>query len=390
MVSLITLFWVFVVLAIYPYVIYPILILFASILFPKRTFTRKIEPSVSIVIAAWNEEASIRDRIENALALDYPPDRLEVIIASDGSTDRTNEIVREMAKDDPRIRLLELPHGGQSAAINAGVAAANGEIVVRTDANTRFSPDVLRKMVKYFADPNVQCVVGKVTMVPLEDAPYNMTEGLYWRFEARLRALEALAGIAFVGSGPCMAVRRRNYPRLEEDVAEDLSATMQIISSGGRIVQVSNLGVYDYMDGCTAGQMRSRSRRVTVALSAIWNNRGILNPFRYPQYCFSVLSHKVLRWLTGVWLLGALVTNALLMAQYDILLYDALFGMQAAFYVFAVLGLLVSRTRVAKIPIFAVPMSICVVSAAFIKGIAVFLYGDRRASWEPASSAGAK
>ncbi|MGD9497874.1 MAG: glycosyltransferase [Armatimonadota bacterium] len=390
MTAVIVLFWVFVALAVYPYLIYPTLILFASILFPRRTRTGPMQPSVSIVIAARNEEANIRERVQNAVAMDYPRDRLEVIIASDGSTDRTNAIVQEMSAQDGRVRLLELPHGGQSAAINAAVAAATGDIVVRTDANTRFSPDVLRKMIMYFADPEVQCVVGKITMVPLEDAPYNMTEGLYWRFEARLRALEALVGVAFVGSGPCMAVRRKSYPQLKNDEGEDLSATLQIISGGGRIVQVSDLGAYDYMDGRTAGQVRCRSRRVTTALRAIWNNRAILNPFRYPQYCFSVLSHKVLRWLTGVWLLGAAVTNAVLMIHTQALLYDALFYLQAAFYLVALAGLLLSHTEVAKVPVFAIPMSILVVSAAFIKGVAAFLLGSRLTRWEPAGSAQGK
>jgi len=382
---LIVLFWVFLGLAAHPYVTYPVIILFWSILRPKKVTSRPIFPRVSIVIAAYNEAASIAARIDNALAMDYPEDRLQVVIASDGSTDGTNEIVREYARKHAQVSLIELDHEGHAATINGGVQAATGEIIIRTDAATRFSSDVVRKMVSYFADPNVHCVVGRITMLPLEEAPYNVSESIYWRFESRLRALEALAGIAFVGSGPCMAVRRKHYPTLRADAAEDLTATMKIIRVGGRIIQISDLDAYDYMDGHAEGQMRSRSRRVAMALSSIWENRAMMNPFRYPGYSFCILSHKVIRWMLGVWLIGMLVTSGVLGLQAEIPLYAYAFYAQAGFYALAGLGALVARTRMAKVPLLSVPMSVCLVSAAFIKGIAVFMT-TTTSDWTPAGS----
>jgi len=383
---LVVLFWLFFALVIHPYVTYPILMLFWSILWPRPVQSKRICPCVTLVVAVFNEEDTIAERIENALSLDYPQDRLEIIIASDGSTDRTNEIVAEFAARDDRVHFLDLPRAGKCAAINAAVEQADTEIVAMSDAAAHFSSDVLMKMVGYFADPTVHCVVGKVTMLPLEDGPYNALEAIYWRYESRLRQLEALAGIAFVAGGQCMAVRKQCCPQLSLNAADDLSATMGIIKNRGRIVEVSNLGVYDYMDGRTHKQMRSRSRRVALALTSIWHNRAILNPFRHPDYGFCIFSHKIVRWLLGFWLLGMLVTSGILGAMVWVPLYWILFLVQLGFYLLAVLGMLLGRSRMAKIPIVSLPMAICVVSTAFLRGLVGFLWGEQRARWQPAKA----
>jgi len=385
---LIVLFWALLALAIHPYVTYPVVILFWSILRPKRVIRGAITPRVSVVVAVYNEEGSVAERIENVLAMDYPSDKLEVIIASDGSEDRTNEIVAEYAARDNRVKLLALEHNGQASTINSAVRLALGEIIIRTDAATRFSADVVRKMVSCFADESVDCVVGRITMLPLEEAPYNVSESLYWRFETRLRDLEALAGIAFVGGGPCMAIRSDYYPSLQGDAAEDLTTTMKIIEAGGRIIQISDLDAYDYMDGATKGQMSSRTRRVTLALNSIWHNRAMLNPFRYPGYAFSIMSHKIIRWMLGFWLVGMLIASSFLGFAHGFLFFQCAVYVQAGFYGLALLGALVTRTRIAKVPLFSIPMSVCVVSAAFLKGIATFVLGRNLSGWMPAGSSG--
>ncbi len=385
---LIVAFWVLLGLAIHPYVTYPVIILFWSILRPKRVIRATITPRVSVVIAVYNEENSVAKRIENVLAMDYPADKLEVIIASDGSVDRTNEIVAEYAARDSRVKLLELDRAGQSSTINSAVREASGEIIIRTDAATRFSPDVVKKLVSCFADENVQCVVGRITMLPLEEAPYNVSESLYWRFETRLRDLEALAGIAFVGSGPCMAIRSDYYPSLRGDAVEDLTTTLKIIEAGGRIMQISDLDAYDYMDGPTSGQVRARTRRVTMALNSIWQSRAMLNPFRYPGYAFSIMSHKIIRWMLGFWLIGMLITSSFLGFGQDLPFFLYAFYVQSGFYALAILGALVARTRMAKVPVLSIPMSVCVISAAFLKGIADFMFGRNSSGWIPAGSSG--
>ncbi|MGI5817787.1 MAG: glycosyltransferase [Armatimonadota bacterium] len=386
----IVLFWVFFALALYPFVIYPALLglLALGARRPKRD--ESYTPKVSVVVAAWNEEALISRRLDNLLASDYPEDRLEIIIASDGSTDRTNEIVAEYAERDGRVRLLALEHHGKTPTVNAGVAAATGDVVISSDAGTAFAEDTIRKLAAPFADEAVDCVVGELNMVPVEDAPYNRGEGAYWRFEAWLRYLESRAGVGFQGCGPCMAIRREEYPTLPGEGSDDLSAPLQIAHAGGRVIQLMDVGVTDYMDGGTGNQMQSRCRRVVRALRSISYSAGALNPFRCPRTAFAIISHKILRWLTGIWMLGMLVTSAWLWWREDILLYDALFYAQAAFYLLALMGYLLSNTRLAKNPVLSVPLAICIVALAFLGGIIEFLRGRSYATWQPTASGAAE
>ncbi len=385
--SIVILFWVFFGLAIYPFAIYPLLLRIASLGGSKPRRDAAHTPSISVVVAAWNEEDLVARRIENLLASDYPEDLLEIIIASDGSTDRTNEIVAAYAARDDRVGLLALEHHGKTPTVNAGVAAATGDIIISSDAGTMFNEDTIRKLASYFADDSVDCVVGELNMVPIEDAPFNRGERLYWQFEAMLRYLEARAGMGFQGCGPCMAIRRENYPELPSDGSDDLSAPLQIAHRGGRVIQVMDIGVTDFMDGATDNQLQSRRRRVVRALRTISHSRGILNPFRHPRTALAVFSHKILRWLVGLWMLGMFVTSAWLWWHEDILLYDVAFYGQAVFYVLALLGYLLSKTRAAKIPLLSVPLAVCVVALAFLGGIIEFLRGRSYATWQPTASA---
>lgn len=380
---LIVLFWVFVTLTLYPFFIYPGLLWLYAILFGKKPITGETSLSVSIIIPCWNEEDLIERRLDNLNEQDYPAELIEIVVASDGSSDSTNEIVRRRAEDDPRIRLLDLQRGGQTAALNAGVEASSGEIVLITDAGTVFAPDTLSKLMSYFADGSVDCVVGAWSVVPLKDAPYNRGERAYRGFEDRLRSLEARAGIAFHGQGACTGFRREAYPKLPPDIAADLGAGLAIAVDGGHLVEALDLGVEDYMDGATEDQLRSRRRRVVRGMAAIRYNGRSMNPFHRPGLAFAVWSHKILRWLTGIWMLGAFVTNALLWGMYDIPLYDVLFYVQAAFYLAALIGYLADGTRLARIPIFGVPMSICVVVTAFSRGMAEVVAGTRENLWTP-------
>lgn len=380
---LIVLFWVFVGLTVYPFVIYPGLLWLYTRLFGRKPVTGETRLTVSIIIPCWNEEDLIERRLDNINEQDYPAELVEVVVASDGSADATNEIVRRRAEEDPRIKLLDLQRGGQTAALNAGVEAATGEIVLITDAGTVFATDTLSKLMSYFADDSVDCTVGAWTVVPLEEAPHNRGEKAYRGFEDRLRSLEALAGIAFHGQGACTGFRREVYPKLPPDIAADLGAGLSIAVRGGKIVEALDLGVRDYMDGATEDQLRSRRRRVVRGMAAIRYNGKAMNPLHRPGLAFAVWSHKILRWMTGFWMLGALITNALLWGLYDMPLYEGLFYAQVAFYVLALIGFIADGTRVARFPLFALPMSICVVAIAFSRGFLEVLAGTRENLWTP-------
>ncbi len=384
---LIVLFWVFVALTLYPFAIYPSLLWLYTSIAGSPPVTGDVSLMVSIIIPCWNEEDFVEQRIENLNEQDYPAELIEIIIASDGSSDGTNEIVRDLAEDDPRIRLLELQRGGQTAALDAGVEAAGGDVIVITDAGTTFAPDTISKLMRHFADKSVDCVVGAWTVLPVApNAPYSRGERVYRKFEDRLRSLEARAGVAFHGQGACTGFRRGVYPRLPPDIAADLGAGLSIAVEGGHIVEALDLGVKDYMDGKTSQQLRARRRRVVRGMAAIRHYGRAMNPLHRPGLAFAVWSHKILRWLTGVWMLGAFITSALVWGFYNIPLYEVLFYLQAAFYLAAFIGYLGDGTRVSRIPIFGIPMSICVVTFAFTRGMIQVITGTREELWTPAGA----
>ncbi len=383
---LFVLFWVFAGLTLYPFFIYPGLLWLYTRLFAKRPARGETTLRVSIIIPCWNEGGCIEGRLANVGEQDYPADLIEIIVASDGSSDETNEIVMRLAQDDPRIKLLDLQRGGQTAALDAGIEAATGDVVVITDAGTVFDPDTISKLMSYFVDESVDCVVGAWTVVASGDAPYGRGERAYRNFEDRLRSLEALAGIAFHGQGACTGFRRGVYPKLPSNIAADLGAGLSIAVAGGHIVEALNLGVKDFMDGDTSNQLRSRRRRVVRGMAAIRHYGRAMNPFHRPGLAFAVWSHKVLRWLTGVWMLGAFATSLAIYLTHDMLLYDVLFYAQAAFYLTALIGYAGDGTRVSRCPLFGIPMSICVVVFAFTRGMVEVIMGVREDFWTPANA----
>ena len=380
------LFWIFVGLTLYPFFIYPGLLWLYTRLFAKRPMRGETTLRVSIIIPCWNEDGFIEGRIANVNEQDYPAELIEIVIASDGSTDETNAIVGRLAQADPRIKLLDLQRGGQTAALDAGFEASTGDVIVITDAGTVFEPDTISKLMSYFVDESVDCAVGAWTVVASAEAPYSRGERAYRNFEDRLRSLEALAGIAFHGQGACTGFRRGVYPKLPPDIAADLGAGLSIAVENGHIVEALDLGVKDFMDGDTSDQLRSRRRRVVRGMAAICHYGRSMNPFHRPGLAFAVWSHKILRWLTGVWMLGAFATGLAIYLTSDMPLYQWLFYAQAALYLCALIGYAGDGTRVSKFPLFGIPMSVCVVVFAFTRGMVEVVMGTRENFWTPASA----
>ena len=380
MTTLIVLFWLFLALSLHPYLSYPALVWLGARLHPFRPRWAPITPKVSVLIPAYNEERLIAKRVANLLALDWPRAALEIIVASDGSDDRTNQIVLQLAEEHPQVRLLALERGGRCAAINQGVAAATGAVVMLSDAATHFDPDVLRQAIGYFADARVDCVVGTIRMLPADGSSLRLSEGAYWRFEGMLRGLESRAGLTFIGAGACTAIRRERFPRLDADASDDLTAVIRILLQGGRAIQLDTLGVYDYMDGDARGQIRARSRRVVRSLTTVAHNLRIINPCAHPRHAFAVISHKVLRWLSPWWALGMLITSGLL---YDLPLYRGLFAAQLLFYLLALIGLALQGRRSRAMKVISIPTAVLVMLVAFAIGSLRWALGERLQVHQP-------
>jgi cellulose synthase/poly-beta-1,6-N-acetylglucosamine synthase-like glycosyltransferase len=286
-------------------------------------------PTVSLVIPAYDEEEVIAGKVANALALDYPRERLQVIVASDGSTDATAERARAAGTD----LVLELPPGGKVAALNAAAAQATGEILAFSDANSTWAPDALRHLVAPFADPKVGYVCGQVRFL---DPGGNNLEGAYWRYEMAVREMESELGGITAGNGAIYAVRREAYIPLEPSGSHDLSFPFALAKRGLRSLYAPKARAEEKMVPTLEGEL-ARKRRMMVGLWDIVVGEGMLSPRGYPPlFAFEILSHRVLRYLSPLLHLVALVANAFLLD--DGWFYVLAFALQIALIAAALLG----------------------------------------------------
>jgi cellulose synthase/poly-beta-1,6-N-acetylglucosamine synthase-like glycosyltransferase len=286
-------------------------------------------PTVSLVIPAYDEEEVIAAKVANALALDYPRERLQVIVASDGSTDATVERARAAGAD----LVLELPPGGKVAALNAAAERATGEILAFSDANSAWAPDALQQLVAPFADPDIGYVCGQVRFL---DSGGNNLEGAYWRYEMTVREMESnLAGIT-AGNGAIYAVRREAYIPLAPTGSHDLSFPFAFAKRGLRSLYVPSARAEEKMVPTIEGEF-ARKRRMMVGLWDIVVGEGMLSPRGYPPlFAFQIASHRVLRYLSPLLHLVALVANAFLLD--DGWFYSLTFALQLALIAAALLG----------------------------------------------------
>jgi len=374
------LFWLSALVIVYVYLGYPLLLsLLNQIQHWKPEISPNFTPSVSLIIAAYNEAKVIARKIENSLSLDYPRQKLEIIVASDGSTDGTNEIVRGYAPQGVKLVALN-PNQGKSTAQNRGVAKATGEILFFTDANVMLRPGAIRKIVRNFADPQVGCVVGKVTYLNEGDTSVSEGEGLYWRYELFLRKKESEIGNFAMGSGPIMALRRELFQPLDPDVGEDFVLPMQTAIKGYRVVyEPEAISEEILFQNTPATMFRSKVRIITKDLRGLFLCRAILNPFKYPLYAWGLISHKLLRWLVPYFLITIFITNLLLLGKP---FYNFTLLLQVLFYTLALAGYLWQRNG--KPPrVLGIPFSFCLVNLAALVGVARFVMGKKAGRWKP-------
>lgn len=280
----------------YVYLGYPILIGLLARLRPRPIRQGKIEPSVTLLISAFNEAHVIGEKLTNALALDYPKDKLEILVISDASTDETDRIVNAYASRG--VTLLRMPdRGGKTLGLNAAMKVAKGEIVVFSDANIMYLPDTLRRLVQNFADPSVGCATGDSQYVDAPHSAAHAQENTYWGYERYIRSMESLVGSTVGGDGAIFAIRRELYQPLSAETINDLVIPLQIVSRGHRAVfEPTAIGLEP-----SAGDFRKEFRRKRRIVNRSWRGvmsvSGILSPAQVGLFAWQVWSHKVLRWL---------------------------------------------------------------------------------------------
>lgn len=334
-------------------------------------------PRVSVLIAAHDEAGCIRRKLENTLALDYPPDRLEVLVGSDGSTDGTDDIVREFA--DRGVVLSAAARQGKAGVLNRLAALATGDVFLFTDANTHVEPGALRQLVRPLADARVGGVCGQLRLVASGGAT---EEGAYWRFENLLKLYESRSGALMGANGGLYVLRREDWQPLPPDtIVDDFLATMRVVQRGRRLVYAPEAVAVEETAPSLEGEFR---RRVRIAAGNFQSLKELRSMLVQPSFAaFALWSHKVLRWSVPLWLVVAFAANAVLAYRY---FYGVLLAGQVALYLFAWLGryddMPEPLRRVARMARYFVEMN-----AALALGLVRFLRGRQGAVWQRTSRA---
>jgi cellulose synthase/poly-beta-1,6-N-acetylglucosamine synthase-like glycosyltransferase len=343
------LFWIATTFVLYVYLGYPLLLWCLQARFRSSRRQEPVEPSVSLLVAAYNEATVIAGKIRNSLAIDYPADKLELVVASDGSKDATAEIVRTFltSQAKPQVRLLDFEtNRGKMAALNEAIPQLHGEIVAFSDASSMLAPDSIRILVQHFADPRIGAASAVYRLLKKDQAKLGAQEDLYWKYETFLKIQEARLG-AFTGAhGSLYAIRRELYPfPSAATINDDFTIPMRILQRRYRVAYEPAAVAYE-----EAHEMEGFSRRVRIAAGNIEQLRelkGLLWPPR-PFVLFCLLSHKSGRLLVPLAMLAALAANIVLCRQAP---YQWLLLGQALFYGLAALGALVNlQPKLLRLP----------------------------------------
>jgi glycosyltransferase involved in cell wall biosynthesis len=358
----------------YPYAIYPVLLVAFNRLGGRRVHVPDVryEPAVTIIMPVHNEARRIGVKIENLLSLDYPRDKMQILVIGDGCTDDSLE--RALAAGQGLVTVVPLQgRGGKAAGLNAGLERANGEIIVFTDAGILLDRPSLRNLVGHFTDPDIGCVSGEDYIEGSE------TEGLYGKLELLLRREEARLHSIAGASGCFYGQRRELCEPFRSGMAPDFLSVLNTVRQGKRaLAEPLARGSMT----ATSSQRAEFTRKVRTFLrgiTALFGNVGLLNPFRHPAFSFILWSHKLMRWLAPLPMVGCLVAAYVLREQP---LYMGLFVLQIVLYLAAVAGMLwpalAARMTLVRLSAFFV-----LVNAAALKALALWLVGSRVEVWQP-------
>ncbi len=352
------------------------LVLWVVSLYYKRPHQRgAIQPAVSIIIAAHNEASTISSKILNCLELNYPPEKYEILVASDGSDDGTPDIVRSFAHRG--VRLIEIPdRSGKQYAQMLARDAATGEILVFTDAGVEFERESLQKIISNFADTSVGCVSSEDEIVRKKGW---MGEQLYVQFEMRMRRLESRIGSLVTASGSFFAARRSVCDTWHIDQTSDFFVVLNTVSLGMRaVVDPESVGRYGLVHSERA-ELQRKIRTIVNGLAVFFAHKELLNPLRYGFFSWQLISHKLFRWLTPFAMLLLFVSNLFLWTKG--LFYQAALVSQAAMYAAGLLALSIDRSSVWK------PIKLAgyflLGNAATVMAWFYFLSGEKFVSWQP-------
>jgi cellulose synthase/poly-beta-1,6-N-acetylglucosamine synthase-like glycosyltransferase len=374
-------FWVSIAFLFYAYGGFALLVGLVGLVQRRGVRKLPITPSVTLIIAAYNEEKIIAERLDNALAMDYPRDRLQILVASDGSTDGTDDIVASYASKG--VLLLSLPRRGKIRTLNAAVARATGKILVFSDANIMCRADTLRELVANFADASVGGVAGHTTYT-LDPASESSSYGerLYWRYDTWLKKLESQTGSIVSAHGGLYAIRRVLFrPVADGAVTDDFAISTSVIAHGYRLVFEPKALATEVAVPEAKREFRRRVRLMTRGLRGVFLRRRLLNPRKYGFYSVVLASHKLARRLVPVSL--AILGVVSIAAWSHGPLYQAAVLAQVCFYGMASVGYLLRRSRMGRLRLLYIPFYYCMANVACSVAWVHALRGRRIEVWQP-------
>lgn len=380
-------FWISLAVVFYTYLGYGLVLLLLikirRLVYGKRK-QEKFEffPSVTIIIAAYDEANIIEEKLRNTLSLHYPKDRIKYIVVTDGSSDDTPEKVMLF----PSVKLLHSPERkGKINAIHRAMMEVSTEITVFTDANTYLNNDAIINIARHYQNETVGAVSGekRVSVAKVSDATAG--EGFYWKYESLLKKWDSELCSVVGAAGELFSIRTSLYQPVPSDtILDDFMISLVIAAKGYKIVYEPQAYALEESSANTKEELKRKIRIAAGGIQSILRLRSLMNPFKHPVLSFQYISHRVLRWtVTPFFMILSLLLNILIVAIFKEVAYAGLLVLQALFYILSFLGWVMDRTEI-KIKVFFIPYYFCLMNYAVLKGIIRYFFGSQSASWDKA------
>lgn len=366
-------------LPVYVYIGYPILLLLIrSIYKQSHQIDESFFPNVTLIVSCFNESDVIRAKIMNSLEIDYPKEQLQLLFISDGSTDGTDDIIKEYSKENITLVRQE-GRLGKTSGLNLGMPKASGEIVVFSDANAMYQPDAIKKLVRHFADSKVGLVVGAAIYTDGDENSAAQSENSYWEYELTIKRWESDIHSVVGGDGAIYAIRKSLYDPLDAKDINDFVNPLEIIAKGYR-------GIFDREAICleeTAGDFNKEARRkeriVNRSFRGLMKVKRVMNPFRTGFFAVEIISHKLLRWLIPVFLVGIAITSIIHSYQ-ELVIFKVLYLLEMVFLWLAIIGFLKHQKENIS-PLFFLPYYFLMVNYYSLVGVIKALSGNIQVTW---------
>ncbi len=330
-------------------------------------------PRITVLVTVFNEAEQILDKIKNVLACDYPKEKLEILVASDGSNDGTDDLVKGF--DHPSVLLFRpQDRKGKTDTQNQAIKIATGDIIIFTDADTRFSEKFLREIVFPFSSAAIGGVDGHLLFRRVSGNEISESQSLYWMQELKIRKLESELGILAVASGACMAVRKELIGTMAVEVGEDCQLPLEVVSKGYKMVHVDEAIAWDEMPSSPKGEFRTRVRMTQRNWQGTWLYPELLNPLKNPGYAWALWSHKILRWLSPFFFFPWILMSLALVSKGGYNLWVAMPGI--VFFIYAVGGAILKKFG-RQVPGSGFLWSFIVANCGFMVGVLKGITGNR-------------